>query len=80
LSSDEDLKLFRKDVRSLKKQIIAANMGLTEAEALQFWPVYDSYTADLATIMDKKYALLNEYAQNYRSISNEQAESYCNCA
>ena len=30
---DEDIKLFRKDVRSLKKQIIAANMDLTDTEA-----------------------------------------------
>ena len=76
LSSDENLKLFRKDLRSQKKQIIAANMGLTDSEAQQFWPIYDRYTAELVTIMDKKYALLNEYAQNYTSITNEQAESY----
>src|SRR5580658_6050871 len=76
VSSDEDLKLFRKDLRSLKKQIIAANMSLTDAEAQQFWPIYYSYTAELATIMDKKYALLNEFAQIYTSLTNEQAESY----
>ena len=76
LSSDEDLKLFRKDLRSLKKQIIAANMDLTDTEAQQFWPIYDSYTAELVTIMDKKYALLNEYAQNYTTMTSEQAESY----
>src|SRR5579864_4299312 len=76
VSSDEDIKLFRKDLRSLKKQIIAANMDLTDTEAEQFWPIYDSYTAELVTIMDKKYALLNEYARNYTSMTNEQAESY----
>jgi hypothetical protein len=75
-SSDDDIKLFRKDVRSLKKQIIAANMDLTDAEAQQFWPVYDRYTAELVSINDRKYALLKEYAQNYTTLSNEQAESY----
>ena len=75
-SSDEDIKLFRKDVRSLKKQIIAANMDLTDTEAQQFWPIYDRYTAELAKIFDKKYALLNEYAQNYTTITGEQAERY----
>src|ERR1700730_19337318 len=74
--SDEDINLFRKDVRSLKKQIIAANMDLTDSEAQQFWPIYDRYTAELATITDKKYALLNEYAQNYTTMTGEQAESY----
>jgi len=42
VESDEDIKLFRKDVRSLKKQIIAANIDLTDTEAQQFWPIYDS--------------------------------------
>jgi len=38
--SDEDITLFRKDVRSLKKQIIVANMDLTDTEAQQVWPIY----------------------------------------
>ncbi len=75
-SSDEDIKLFRKDVRSLRKQIIAANMDLTDTEAQQFWPIFDRYTAELVTITDSKYALLTDYAQNYDSMTGEQAESY----
>jgi hypothetical protein len=74
--TDEDINLFRKDVRSLKKQIIAANMDLTDTEAQQFWPIYDRYTAELIAITDTKYALLKEYAQNYTTMSSEQAESY----
>jgi hypothetical protein len=75
-AADEDLQLFRKDLRSLKKQIVAANMGLTDSEAQKFWPIYDRYTAELVTIMDKKYALLNEYAQNYTTMTSEQADTY----
>ena len=44
-SADENIRLFRKDVRSLKKQIISANIELTDTEAQQFWPIYDRYTA-----------------------------------
>jgi hypothetical protein len=73
---DEDIKLLRKDLRSEKKQIIAANMDLTDAEAQQFWPIYDRYMAELATASDPKYALLKDYAQNYSTMSSEQAESY----
>jgi hypothetical protein len=75
-ASDEGIKLFRKGVRSLKKQIIAANMDLSDTEAQQFWPIYDQYTAELAKITDTKYALLEQYAQNYTTMTNEQAESY----
>jgi hypothetical protein len=45
--SDQDLDLFRKDARSLKKQIVAFNMDLTDDEAVKFWPDYDKYTAEL---------------------------------
>jgi len=37
-NSGEDIKLFRKDVRSLRKQIIAANLDLSDSEAEKFWP------------------------------------------
>jgi hypothetical protein len=74
--SDQDLDLFRKDVRSLKKQIVALNMGFTDGEAVKFWPVYDKYGAELTTLYDRKYALLQFYAANYQMLTNEQAESY----
>lgn len=75
-TSDEDIRLFRRDVRALKKQIVAANMDFTETEAPQFWPIYDKYATELAAITDKKFALLKEYSQSYDSISGEQAEAY----
>jgi hypothetical protein len=74
--SDQDLNLFRKDVRSLKKQIIAVNMNLTDDEAVKFWPVYDGYTAELTTLYDRKYALLQSYAANYETLTNVQADNY----
>ena len=74
--NDEDIKLFRKDVKSLRKQIIASNLDLTDTEAQQFWPIFDRYTAELVAITDKKYALLKEYAQNYTTLTGEQAEAY----
>jgi hypothetical protein len=73
---DEDIKLFRTDIRSGKKQIIAANMRLTDSEAQQFWPIYDQYTAELATINDSKYSLIKQFAQNYTTLTGEQAEQY----
>jgi hypothetical protein len=74
--SDEDIKLFRKDIRSLRKQIIAANMDLSDTEAEQFWPLFERYTAELVTITDRKYALLKEYAHNYTTMTGEEAEKY----
>jgi Spy/CpxP family protein refolding chaperone len=73
---DDFIELLRKDVRSQKKQIIAENMGLSDAEAEKFWPVYDQYARELSRIYDTKLALLNDYAENYTSMTGEQAENY----
>jgi hypothetical protein len=75
-STDEDIKLFRKDLRSLRKQIIAANMSLSDREAEQFWPLFDRYTQELVAKQDRKYALLKEYAGNYTTMTDDQAEKY----
>jgi hypothetical protein len=74
--SDEELQLLKKDIGSQKKQIIAANMNLTDGEAEKFWPIYDQYTAELSKINDQKVALIKEYLITYNSITDEQAESY----
>jgi hypothetical protein len=70
------IELLRKDVRSQKKQIIAESMGLSDAEAEKFWPVYDRYAAELSGIYDTKIALLKDYADNYGTMTGEQAENY----
>jgi hypothetical protein len=73
-ASDKDIDLLRKDVRSQKKQIIAANMNLSDKEAEQFWPVYDQYTDELVKINDKKYAAIKQYAQSYDTMTDAQAQ------
>jgi Zn-dependent M32 family carboxypeptidase len=72
-SIDQDVDLLRKDVRSQKKQIIAANLKLSDAEAEKFWPIYDQYTADLVKINDAKYGAIKEYAQNYDTMTDDRA-------
>ena len=72
-SVDQDIALLRKDIRSDKKQIIAANLQLTDAEAPKFWPVYDQYTAELAKINDTKVAAIKDYAANYSTLTNDKA-------
>src|ERR1700760_4523442 len=64
-SIDQDISLLRKDIRSQKKQLIAANLPLTDTEAQKFWPLYDQFTEGLVSINNDKYALIKEYAQNY---------------
>ena len=74
-ASEQNLLLLRKDLRSQKKQIIAANLPLTEAEALKFWPIYDQYTSEVAKINDSKLSLIKEYADKIGTLTDAQAQS-----
>ena len=74
--SDEEIQLLQKDIRLKRKQIIAANMDLTEAESEKFWPVYEQYNAELSAVNDAKISLLKEYVLTYSALTDQQAESY----
>jgi hypothetical protein len=74
--SDQDVQLLRQDLRSKKKQLIAANLPLTDAEAVKFWPVYDQYTTETMKINDTRYALIKEYAASYNSLTDAQAQDF----
>ena len=73
--TDQDIKLLRQDLRSQKKQLIAANLTLTDAEATKFWSAYDQYSAEMTKIGDQKYALIKKYAQSFGSLKDAQAQS-----
>ena len=74
-SDEQNLQLLRKDLRSQKKQIIAANLPLTDAEAQKFWPIYDQYTAEIVKINDSKLSLIKEYADKIATLTDAQAQS-----
>lgn len=70
---DQDIQLLRKDLRSIRKQVIAANMPLTEIEVQKFWPIYDQYTAEGTKLDDSRLAIIKEYAANYNALSDLEA-------
>lgn len=72
---DANVKLLRADVRSEKKQIVAANLTLTDAEATKFWPVYNRYIADQTKLNDKRYALIKEYADKQQTMTDTEGDS-----
>ena len=74
-ATDDAVQLLRQDIRSERKQLVAANLPLTDTEATKFWPVYDRYTAEVTKLNDSRYALVKEYAQNYSTLTDAQADS-----
>jgi hypothetical protein len=60
-------------VRQDARNIIGEKLALKQAEAEKFWPVYDRYEAELKRLGDAKLALINDYADNYKSMTDAKA-------
>jgi hypothetical protein len=73
-SIDQEIAMLRSDLRSTRKQVVAANMKLTDTEAEKFWPTYNQYVAELVEINNAKYALMKEYLQS-GNLTEEQTDS-----
>jgi hypothetical protein len=73
--AEKDLALVRRNLRSEKKQIIAMNLSLTDAEATKFWPLYDQYAAEMGKHYDDFYAVIKDYAANQKTLTDDQAIS-----
>jgi len=73
--TDQQLTLLRRDIRSIKKQLIAANLTLTDSEATKFWQVYEQYSAEVESINDKRTAIIKEYSEDYGTLTDDQADN-----
>ena len=72
-SSQAYFELLRADLRRQKAAVIAAGLELSDRESTPFWRVYRDYEADVARISDGRFALLREYAESYKGMSDEKA-------
>jgi hypothetical protein len=71
----DNMDLVKEKIRSDKKLFIATNMQLTESEAKDFWPVYDAYQAQLAKLGDREIKLIDEFATNFETMSDDVAKN-----
>ena len=73
--TDQQLALLRRDIRSIKKQLIAANLTLTDSEATKFWQVYEQYSAETGKINETRAAIIKEYSDEYGTLTDDQADN-----
>lgn len=74
-TSTANMEILAEKVKADKKLVVAMNLNLTEEEAKAFWPVYESYQADLEHVGQRLGRLVSDYANAYNSgaVSNETA-------
>jgi len=68
------IQMLRQEVGKDRREIVKANMLLTNSEATRFWPIYDEYRADMTKIGDRRVKLITDYAANRNSMSEDEAQ------
>ena len=74
--SNQDIEMLRKDLRAQRKEITAQNVNLTADEATKFWPIFDQYRQGAIKPNDERWALIKDYAANYNTMTDAQAQDY----
>ena len=71
-----NLETVHEKLKADKKTIVTKYMELTDAEAKNFWPVYEDYQKDLQKLNERLQTMLQSYAADYRSksLTDEKAK------
>jgi len=72
-ASEASLDVLLNAIRANRKALVAANLGLTDAEAAGFWPVYDRYAKEIAALGDRQVAVIQDYTASFSALSDEKA-------
>src|SRR4030095_7270232 len=63
--SDSNMEILKQKLKADKKLIVAGNMELSDAEAKQFWPIYDAYQKDLEQVNQQLGQTIKDYADAF---------------
>jgi hypothetical protein len=69
---------LRQEAGQDRRNIVMANMLLTETESARFWPLYDEYRAERKKIGDRRVRLITDFLAQQNSMSEDEAQTLAN--
>ena len=77
-SEQMNMEILKDKIKADKKLVVASNMNLSDAEAKNFWPLYDGYQKELEQINQRLLTTVKSYADAHNAgkgeISNDTAK------
>lgn len=70
----DDTELLISQIQADKRAVVLTAMQLTDAEVRAFTPVYDKYQADMKKQFEAAAEMLNKFAANYGSMTDDAAK------
>lgn len=71
----DDTQLLISELQTDKRAIVLKGLDLTDAQVKAFTPIYDKFQADRKKQYERGADLLNKYASNYDSMTDDAAGS-----
>ncbi|CAB1085195.1 hypothetical protein D1AOALGA4SA_12685 [Olavius algarvensis Delta 1 endosymbiont] len=71
----DNMEIVKEKIRTDKKLFIATNMRLTETDAKEFWPVYETYQTELGKLVEREIKLIENFAANFETMSDDLAKN-----
>jgi Spy/CpxP family protein refolding chaperone len=69
---------LRQDAGQDRRNIVRANMLLTETESARFWPLYDEYRAERQKIGDRRVRLITDFLAQENAMTEDEARALAN--
>jgi uncharacterized membrane-anchored protein YhcB (DUF1043 family) len=70
----DDTELLISQIQTDKRAVVLTAMQLTDAQVRAFTPVYDKYQADMKKQFEAAAEMLNKFAANYGSMTDDAAK------
>lgn len=75
---NDQVEVLRDMAATERRALVADNLMLTEEESKIFWPMYDEFRNEAKKVGTRRIELIQEFANNYESMSNEKSVEIMN--
>ena len=77
-TNEQAVDQFRTDLQAKSADIMAKGLTLTAEQASKFWPLFETFQQEQKAIIDGQIKGLQQYAEQYASLSDAEALAYVN--
>lgn len=73
-NAKDDVELLISQIQTDKRAIVLRTLELNDAQVAAFTPIYDAYQAEMKVLMERSSAMLDKFAANFGSMTDEAAK------
>jgi len=72
-NAKDDVELLISQIQTDKRAIVLRTLDLNDAQVAKFTPIYDAYQAEMKVLMERSGAMLDKFAANFGSMTDDAA-------